>query len=203
MIESDVATELTLDEATLADTSRARPRPRVVRRPVGLSIGIPLFALLTALGAYAAVPMAPVPMTLQTLFVLLAGTVLGPSAGAASMLLYLFVGALGAPIFSVGGAGLGWAFGPTGGFLMAFPLAAAVAGWCAGQSKRTVPTLVGLVLASLVIFLLGAAWLGAISDLSLAGILQVAVVPFLVGAVVKVGIALVVTRQVAGMGARA
>lgn len=195
MIESEIRTELALGEGALT-----APTPGIAKRPIGLSLGIPLFAGLTALGAYAAVPMGPVPMTLQTLFVLLAGTVLGPSAGAASQLLYLSAGAVGVPVFSSGGAGLAWAFGPTGGFLMAFPLAAAVAGWFAGKARRTLPTTLGLVLATGLIFVLGAAWLGAITDWDSARIIQVAVLPFLLGAVLKVGIALVVTRQMVARG---
>ena len=195
MIESEARRELTLVESV------GSPVSAIIDRPIGLPLGIPLFAALTAVGAYVAVPMAPVPMTLQTLFVLLAGTVLGPAAGAASQLLYIAVGAAGAPIFSGGGAGLGWVFGPTGGFLMAFPLAAAMAGWLAGEARRVIPTVLGLIVGTVAIFLLGAAWLGATTDWDGTRIAQVAVLPFLFGAVVKAAIALVVTRQVISRGA--
>lgn len=192
MIESEVRSELTLRERVVS----APPSWSIADRPVGLPVGIALFAVLTAVGAYAAVPLTPVPMTLQTLFVLLAGTILGPAAGATSQLLYLAVGAAGAPVFSNGGAGLAWIFGPTGGFLMAFPVAAAVAGLVAGEARRVVPTALGLLLASVLIFALGAAWLGATTDWDWARIVQVAILPFLVGAAIKVAVALVVTRQV-------
>ncbi len=208
MIESDVGSELILPDAT-ATTGVKKPSAVAaggwilgLDRSLGLSLGIVLFAALTAAGAYASVPMAPVPMTLQTLFVLLAGTILGPAAGAMSQLLYLVVGAAGAPVFSSGGAGLPWLFGPTGGFLMAFPLAAAVAGWLAGRRRRWLPTLTGLVVASVLIFALGAAWLGATTEWSGSRIAQVAVMPFLFGALVKTGIALLVTRQVVRAGSR-
>ena len=208
MIEREVGAELVMQETAVSPTvnrtahATRRSFSLGLDHSIGLSLGIVLFAALTAAGAYASVPMTPVPMTLQTLFVLLAGTILGPSAGAMSQVLYLAAGAAGAPVFSSGAAGLPWLFGPTGGFLMAFPVAAAVAGWLAGPRRRTLPTLLGLALGSVLIFVLGAAWLGATTEWSGARILQVAVLPFLFGAVVKMGIALVVTRQVARTGRR-
>jgi len=208
MIESDVGSDLILPDATgksgvkTPSAVAGRGWALGLDRSVGLSLGIVLFAALTAAGAYASVPMTPVPMTLQTLFVLLAGTILGPTAGAMSQLLYLVVGAAGAPVFASGGAGVPWLFGPTGGFLMAFPMAAAVAGWVAGSRRRWLPTLAGLALGSALIFALGAAWLGATTEWSGSRIAQVAVVPFLFGAVVKMGIALLVTRQVVRAGSR-
>ncbi|NNF26570.1 MAG: biotin transporter BioY [Gemmatimonadetes bacterium] len=210
MIETEVGTELVIQENTVSPAVSRPTRSVAARRAwslsldhsVGLSLGIVLFAALTAAGAYASVPMAPVPMTLQTLFVLLAGTILGPSAGAMSQMLYLAVGAAGAPVFASGAAGLPWLFGPTGGFLMAFPVAAAVAGWLAGSRRRVWPTLLGLALGSVLIFIMGAAWLGATTEWSGSRIVQVAVLPFLFGAVVKMGIALLVTRQVARAGRR-
>jgi len=74
-------------------------------RPVALPLAVLVFAGLTALGAHIAVPLGftPVPMTLQTLFVLLAGLLLGPVAGAASQLLYLGLGLTGVPVFAIGG----------------------------------------------------------------------------------------------------
>jgi hypothetical protein len=92
-------------------------RDVVVDRRARQAVGIVAFALATVFGAQVAVPvpLTPVPITLQTLFVILAGVVMGPRAGAASMALYVGAGALGAPVFSNGGAGLGWLLGPTGG----------------------------------------------------------------------------------------
>lgn len=210
MIEPEVGAELVMQDTTVPpavsrparSAEASRPWSLQLDRSVGLSLGVVLFAALTAAGAYASVPITPVPMTLQTLFVLLAGTILGPSAGAMSQLLYLAVGAAGAPVFSNGGAGLPWLFGPTGGFLMAFPVAAAVAGALAGSRRNLIPTLLGLIAGSVIIFALGAAWLGATTEWSGARILQVAVLPFLFGAVVKAGIALLVTRQVIRAGRR-
>src|SRR5512147_2797212 len=87
------------------------------------------FAAVTAIAAQLEIPHQPVPYTLQTLAVLLAGGLLGWRNGALSMFLYLAAGIAGAPVFSGAGFGLIRLLGPTGGYLLAFPVAAAVVGW--------------------------------------------------------------------------
>jgi len=82
-----------------------------------------LLATLTAVGAFVRVPMIPVPFTLQTFFVLLAGNLLGPYWGAISMIVYLLLGLVGLPVFA-GGSGLGIVLSPTFGYLVGFPVAA-------------------------------------------------------------------------------
>lgn len=172
---------------------------------VAKPVAVVLFALLTALGAYVAVPLGitPVPMTLQTLFVLLAGALLGPVAGASSQLLYLGLGVAGAPVFAMGAAGLPWIFGPTGGYLMSFPVAAALVGWIAGRDGGLVRTAAGLIAGTVVIFLMGTGWLAVVTDLAAGALFVAAVQPFLAGAVVKAAIGLVVARQILGRGRRA
>lgn len=173
-------------------------------RPVALPVAVALFALLTAVGAYVAVPLGitPVPMTLQTLFVLLAGALLGPVAGATSQLLYLGLGAVGAPVFAMGAGGLPWVFGPTGGYLMAFPMAAALVGWIAGREGDLFRTAAGMIAGTVVIFLMGTGWLAVVTDLAAGALFMAAVQPFLIGAVVKAGIGLVVARQILGRDRR-
>ena len=173
-------------------------------RRVALAVAVVIFSLLTALGARMAVPLGltPVPMTLQTLFVLLAGVLLGPVAGASSQLLYLALGGLGVPVFAMGGAGLPWLLGPTGGYLMAFPLAAALSGWIAGREGRPVRTAAGLLAGTAMIFAVGAAWLSVVTELHSGGLFAAAVLPFLPGAAIKIAIGVVVARLVLGTGAR-
>ncbi len=87
-----------------------------------------LFAALTAVGAFIKIPLPYVPITLQTFFVILSGSILGAKFGALSQLIYLAVGLLGAPIFSHGG-GPGYVFQPTFGYLLGYPLAAFTVGY--------------------------------------------------------------------------
>ncbi len=167
-------------------------------RALTTTLGVALFALLTALGAQVAVPLGftPVPMTLQTLFVLLAGGLLGPVAGASSQLLYLGLGLAGVPLFAGGGAGLPWLLGPTGGYLMAFPMAAALVGGIAGKQGGIVRICAGMAAGTAVIFVTGAGWLSVVTDLAPGALFVAAVQPFLVGAVVKAAFGAVVVRRV-------
>ncbi len=111
------------------------------------AVGIVGFAAALAVASHVAIPIpgTPVPMTLQPLAVVLAGLWLGPVAGAASMLVYLAAGAIGLPVFAPGGSpGVARFFGPTGGYLLAYPVAA----WIAGALSGWMPSLAGRVLAS-------------------------------------------------------
>jgi len=132
----------------------------VSRRPSRVvAIGVLGFAVALALASQVAIPIpgTPVPITLQPLIVVLAGMWLGPVAGAASMILHLAAGAIGLPVFSPYGApGLARFFGPTGGYLLAYRIAAFVAGalslragsllgrWLAALAGTTVLLLGGL-----------------------------------------------------------
>jgi len=169
-------------------------------RPLGIAAWTLCFSLLTAVGAHVAVPLGftPVPITLQTLFVLLSGGTLGPIAGAASQLLYLGMGVSGVPVFALGGGGWPWLLGPTGGYLLAFPLAAALVGWISRDSKGFVRPALGLAAGTAVVFSLGASWIAAISDRGPAEIFAIAVQPFLLGAALKAAIALAVIRAARG-----
>jgi biotin transport system substrate-specific component len=129
------------------------------------AVGIAGFAGALALASQIAIPIpgTPVPITLQPLVVVMAGMWLGPAAGAASMLLYLMAGATGLPVFSPFGApGLARFVGPTGGYLIAYPFAAAAAG---AVARRTT-SLAGRWLAAL----------GGTSILLLGGLAQLAII---------------------------
>lgn len=146
-------------------------------------VGVVAFAAATAFGARVAVPIpgTPIPFTLQPLFVLLAGAVLGGRLGAASQLLYLAAGIAGLPVFAAGG-GAAYLFGPTGGYLMAYPAAALVAGTLGrGGKLRALP---GLLLALAVIYAGGLAWLSVVGNVDAAVALGLR--PFVMADLVKV-----------------
>ena len=96
-----------------------------------------LFAALTGAVAWFKIPLpfTPVPITLQTLMVLLSGAMLGPIYGALSMVIYLLLGAIGLPVFAGGSSGVGALLGPTGGYLLSYPVAAFVIGLIAKKDK--------------------------------------------------------------------
>jgi len=185
--------------STAAQTFRALAGHEVVadgRASAG--IGMLAFVLATSFGAYVAVPLpwTPVPVTLQTLFVLLAGAVLGPRAGAGAMALYLAAGAAGAPVFALGGAGLPWLMGPTGGYLIAMPAAAWVVGAAAGRNAEWLRLLGALALGTAVIYVGGLSQLLLITRENLGGLLAVGLLPFLAGDVTKLLAAALLARSV-------
>src|SRR5919107_790396 len=89
-----------------------------------------VFSAFVALSARVAIPWWPVPMTLQPLTVLFTGAVLGSRRGTLALVLYLAEGAVGLPVFA-GGAGIAYMLGPTGGYLVSYPVAAGLVGWLA------------------------------------------------------------------------
>jgi len=183
--------------STLAGTVRSwMAQDVVVDRRARAVIGVAAFGLAITLGAQVAVylPITPVPITLQTLFVVLGGVVLGPRLGALAAASYVAAGAVGAPIFANGGAGLPWLFGPTGGYLLVAPLAAMVAGAVSGPERDTARTLAGLALGVLTMYAGGVAQLMALTGEPLAAALTLGVYPFVVGDVLKVVGALWIAR---------
>jgi biotin transport system substrate-specific component len=120
------------------------------------------FAVATAIGARVEIPHQPVPYTLQTFVVLLAGAFLGPRNGAISQVAYLTAGLLGAPVFSGGGFGIERLLGPTGGYLLAFPMAATVTGFLTRQSRTLVWSFISMAAGLLVIFTSGTIQLYAV-----------------------------------------
>jgi biotin transport system substrate-specific component len=132
-------------------------RPAAVPQPRYLvqAVWILAFAAMTAVGARLEIHHSPVPFTLQTLVVLLAGAFLGPRNGAASQLVYLAAGVLGAPVFAGGAFGLARLLGPSGGYLLAFPVAAMLVGWLTGFRRDRLWTAFAMAAGLLVVFTLG------------------------------------------------
>ena len=183
----------------LTETLRtAAVREVVEDRRARMGVGILAFALATSLGATIAVPLpgTSVPMSLQPLFVILSGTVLGAWGGAAAMALYLAMGAMGAPVFALGGAGIPWLLGPTGGYLVAMPAAAFVAGVVAGHGRGWGRLLAGLTLGLAVIYVGGLSRLFVLTGQDVGALLRVGVLPFLAGDVAKILAAALLTRTV-------
>ena len=120
------------------------------------------FTILTAISAQIAIPVKPVPFTLQTMAVLLSGAFLGARKGAYSQLLYLFLGVIGLPVFAAipdGAIGFARLFGPTGGYLLAFPLAAFVAGYIIEMNRSYIVVISAMFLANIIILISGTLFL--------------------------------------------
>jgi biotin transport system substrate-specific component len=119
------------------------------------SFWIVSFAILTAIGAQFEIPLKPVPLTLQTFFVLLSGAFLGKRNGFLSMSLYLLLGAAGLPVFAGASFGFVTFVGPTGGYLLAFPFAALTVGYLISIRNTRVFVIIAMMAGLFVIFALG------------------------------------------------
>jgi biotin transport system substrate-specific component len=168
--------------------------------PARRAFAVLTFTLLTAFSAHASVPLpgTPVPVSLQTLVVVLSGLLLGPGLGATAQVLYIAAGAAGLPVFAAG-MGVPYLFGPTGGYLLAFPAAAAIAGAVAvyargAGAQRT------LVLAAAAVLATSAVYAGGWSQLSLmtgdpGTAFRLGVLPFLLGDTAKIVVAVILANR--------
>ena len=143
------------------------------------------FALLMAVCARVAIPMVPVPMTLQTWAVLLAGAAMGPVRGMASVALYLTAGLAGLPVLADSASGVGPFTGPTAGYLIAFLPAAGLAGWLSVNRRLTqsLPAVSWMIALHLLILTVGGGWLAM--NIGAGPALEHGVLPFLPGAALK------------------
>ncbi|MDX1624601.1 MAG: biotin transporter BioY [Gemmatimonadota bacterium] len=175
---------------SLSSPAVASPRLAAFDRPAERVAGILAFTLLTALGAFVRIPLpfTPVPVTLQTFFVLTAGLYLGGRDAAISQLGYLGLGAAGLPVFA-GGAGVAHLLGATGGYLLAFPVVAWLVGATVRPGDGAGRATAVFAAATLTIFGCGAAWLARVAGLDLAAALALGVLPFLPGAALKIAAA--------------
>ena len=151
-------------------------------------------SLFIAACAHLTVPLffTPIPMTLQPFAVLLVGLLLGPGLGAATCAAYLLEGALGLPVFTPQGAGgMLQLLGPTGGYLLSYPAAAALAGALAhaGGRRGIGQALLGAAAANVLILSAGACWLAVLTHQSSGSVYRAAVLPFLAGDAIKVVLA--------------
>lgn len=175
---------LAIGRPTLADRLFARG---VVMDIVLIAAG----AALTAIAAQVQVPLWPVPITGQTLAVLLVGSSLGALRGTLSMVLYAVLGMVGLPVFSDASSGMSVILGPTGGYIVGFVFAAAFTGWIAQRSwdRRILRAILAFAGGTGVTFAIGLPWLAVTLGLDLQQTLQAGLYPFIIGGVVKTVIA--------------
>lgn len=150
-----------------------------------------VFAALTAIGGFLKIPLGFMSITLQTMLAALAGILLGPKWGAASQGIYLALGLMGIPIFTQGG-GLGYVFQPSFGFLLGFPLTAAVAGWVAKDSTHPGRLALAAATGILAGYIIGTPYMGLIlnlymgKDLDIWTIVKTGCLIYLPGEAIKV-----------------
>lgn len=155
-------------------------------------IGVFIFTIFTALSGFVRIPLpfSPVPITLQTFFVLLAPAFLGRGLGFTSQLLYVFLGILGAPVFSHAGSGLLYIFGPTGGYLLGFLLASFLVGSLLKYyDKSKLSVFLTFCLGDFLLLASGTFWLWVIFRLEFSELIYIGFLPFIAGDLIKISLA--------------
>jgi biotin transport system substrate-specific component len=176
----------------LFETTRARARIRDALLIVGGSLCI-------ALSAKIALPVGPVPMTMQSLAVLMVGAALGPRLGMATVLAYLAEGASGLPVFAGWAAGPAVLAGPTAGYLIGFVPAAGAAGWLVQHGwSRGLRMAATLLTGHAILFVPGVAWLA--TWIGWSGAVAAGLTPFLAGTLVKTGLGVALAEAVRRRG---
>jgi biotin transport system substrate-specific component len=156
-----------------------------------------LFTALIIVGGYISFPLpfSPIPIVLADFFVMLAGLLLGASSGGAGVGLFLFLGALGIPVFAGGKGGLAVLFGPTGGFLFGYLVCATVIGIISRKGKPSViKDLVALAVGNLALYSIGVSWLKLISKLTWGKALALGLFPFVIGIIIKIIVILLLNK---------
>ena len=154
-----------------------------------------LMASLIAAGAFLTIPIGPVPIVLQNLFVFLSGLLLGPRWGSASVGVYLLAGALGLPVFAGGVGGVGRFVGPTGGYLVGFLPAVYIVGLITvNVGTRVIFDVIAMCLGSIVIYFFGVTWLKVLTGMTLAKTLAVGMYPFIPGDILKIAAAVPIAK---------
>ena len=155
-----------------------------------------LMSALIAAGAFISVPVGPVPIALQSFFVLLAGLLLGPRWGSAAVGVYLLAGIVGLPVFAGGHGGIGRLAGPTGGYLMSYLPVVFVVGQASEKWGKTIlGDLFSLVLGSLIVYAIGYPWLKFVTGLPWQKAFFAGIMPFLPGDAVKIAAAFPIAKM--------
>ena len=155
-----------------------------------------LFTSLTVIGSYLIIPLpiSPVPITLQTFFVLMSGLIGGKYLGLLSQLVYLLIGFIGIPVFAGGLGGIGILLSPTGGFLIAFPVAA----YLAGINKQTTSNsllILKLLSAKFFIYFSGVVFIIIGWDFNIISAISAGVLPFIPGDAIKVILLVIIKKR--------
>jgi biotin transport system substrate-specific component len=157
-----------------------------------------LFAALTAAGAWIAIPLPYVPVTLQTLFTMLSGALLGPYFGALAMIVYVLLGLIGLPVFAQGQSGFGALVGPAGGYLVGFIVGAVVIGLLVRSKKK--PGFLWLCLAmaigELIVYAFGVAQLAIVASMPLDKAIYLGALLFVPGDILKIAVAALIARKI-------
>ena len=160
-----------------------------------MTIYASLLAALTAAGAYLSIPIGPVPIVLQNMFVLLSGLLLGSRWGLASVGVYILAGAFGLPVFAGGLGGISRIAGPTGGYLLGYLPAVYAIGLITEKAKKNLFfDVIAMVCGCSIIYACGVTWLKVLTGMTWSKTLMVGMYPFVIGDALKIAAAAAIAR---------
>ena len=155
-----------------------------------------LLAALTAAGAYLSIPIGPVPIILQNMFVLLSGLLLGSRWGLGSVGVYILAGAFGLPVFAGGLGGISRIVGPTGGYILGYLPAVYIIGLITERRKQNmVLDIIAMICGCIIIYACGVSWLKILTGMTLIKTLTVGMYPFLIGDALKIAAAAAIAKS--------
>jgi len=155
-----------------------------------------LFAALTAAGAYLSIPIGPVPIILQNMFVLLSGLLLGSRWGLASVGVYILAGVCGLPVFAGGLGGISRIVGPTGGYILGYLPGVFITGLIAEKTgQRLIYDVIAMICGCIIIYACGVTWLKVLTGMTLTKTLTVGMYPFLIGDALKIAAAAAIAKS--------
>ncbi|WP_304969755.1 biotin transporter BioY [Romboutsia ilealis] len=155
-----------------------------------------LFASLTAILTQISIPLPMVPLTMQIFAVTLCGLVLGKRLGFISQIIYVLLGAIGLPVFSKFGGGIGIILGPTGGFILSFPIVAFVVGYFCEKFKSTIGIMLGMIFSLLISYIIGTIQFCIVTNSDFVKGLTICVIPFIIVDIIKLSLATVVGKSI-------
>lgn len=152
--------------------------------PIKKITKVALFAAILSVLSFVSIPIGTVPITLQTFGVFLAGLLLGAKEGAVACLVYILLGAVGLPVFAGGRGGLEVLIGPTGGYLISFPIAAFILGKGVNFKNRILDLLI-VILCVFFIYAIGVPYLKYVIGLDFDKALKIGMIPFIIPDIIK------------------
>lgn len=155
-----------------------------------------LFASLTSILSQISISIPPVPLTMQIFAVALCGLVLGKSLGFISQFIYVLLGSIGLPVFAGFIGGIGIILGPTGGFILSFPIIAFVVGYFFEKFKSTVGIMFGMICSLLISYIIGTFQFCLVTNSDFINSLKICVVPFIVVDIIKLSLAIIVGKSI-------
>jgi biotin transport system substrate-specific component len=177
-----------------APSVEASPKQKITTKSIAL---IALMTAVTCVLAPLSLPIGPVPISLTNLAIYLALYILGMKKGTISYIVYLFIGLVGVPVFSGFTGGPAKLIGPTGGYLIGFVFMAMIAGIFIDKFKgKMVPSMVGMILGTLVCYGFGTAWLAYQGQMNFKAALLAGVIPFIPGDLIKMVLAAIFGPQI-------